>query len=413
MTNDFKARYKHYQHSPILKLDGSDVMTIDKIAEITPVSDSPENNTFNFTISTNNLDRCNDIMIPTGGQFEAWLRNPVVLSRHNSYDFPYGKGLSIEVVGNGVVSQAMFHDFNDEAILIRKLLNGGYLRAVSIGFIPRTWTDRTPKTDEVLYPTWEEQGRVREHTGWELLEYSVVTIPANGWAIEQEKQILTGIEKAITDGVIESDNRIAIDIKSKINIPKIIIPKIIKEIKMQTLTPEQIAQVNTALEQPVADAIVTVLTGDPFLLSPEDAAMYAQEGVGAMTDALIAISTGADTDIMEEEPATTDATKQYKSKFARTLVNKAGAKIGAATKAELNKAMEHMDTAMASAKATKSIVKALVDAATTTDDGEKSITDKLKIRALEAEIQLLKTLKEQKPQIATQADVENMLKNIN
>ncbi len=195
-----------------------EIMTVDKIAEIAAVSDSAENSEFVFTISTNNIDRCNDIMIPGGALLDNYRRNPVVLTQHRSYDYPFGRTTNIEVTATGLVATAKFHDYTDEAKLIIKLLNGGYLNAASIGFAPLEWLDRTPLDGEVLHPTYDIP-QVREYTKWDLHEWSVVTIPANGYAVRPAKNI----DDAIDKNIIPENHPIVIEIKKKSKLPKIII----------------------------------------------------------------------------------------------------------------------------------------------------------------------------------------------
>lgn len=395
MNKAFKSRYEGYETSPIIKIGNNEVMTIDKIAEIAPVSETPDNDTFNFTISTSDLDRCNDSMIATGAVLDMWNKNPVVLSRHNSYDFPYGKGLSISVVGNGLVSQAKFHDYNDEAILIRKLLNGGYLKTTSVGFIPRKWEDRAPLASELLYPTWDSQPRVRVHTMWELLEFSVCTIPMNGFCtMKDSEEAQKGILQAVQDGIILLENKIVVDILKKTNYQ---IPKInLRTIKMAaTLTPEQVSALVTATNEPFIKAIVDFLTVDPYNLTPEDATAYGQEYVAGGSDAVLALSTGADTDA--EAPAE-EAAKAYKSKVVKSLLSqmKAGAAFSAAHKADVAAAN---DSAMEHAKKMKALntkVSAAKD-----DSGDKSITLQLENRALKAENELLKSKQIETPALET------------
>ena len=214
---NFKDRYKNLVDSPVIKMGGREIMTVDKVADIAPVSDVAENSEFVFTISTNNIDRCNDIMIPSGALLDNYKRNPVVLSQHRSYEYPFGRTTDIQVTPTGLVATAKFHDYTDEAKLIIKLLNGGYLNAASIGFAPLEWIDRTPAEGELIHPTDDMQ--VREYTKWDLYEWSVVTIPANGYAVRPAKNI----DDAVSKNIIPENHPIVIEIKKKSKIPKIII----------------------------------------------------------------------------------------------------------------------------------------------------------------------------------------------
>jgi len=220
MTN-FKDRYKSLTDSPIIKMGGREIMTVDKIADVAAVSESETNNEFVFTISTNDIDRCNDIMIPSGAMLDNYKRNPVVLSQHRSYDYPFGRTTDIQVTATGLVAKAFFHAYTDEAKLIINLLNGKFLNAASIGFAPIEWIDRSPNEGELIHPTYE-MPTVREYTKWDLHEWSVVTIPANGFAVRPEKNI----DDAVNKGIIPENHPIVIEIKKKSKLPKITISPI-------------------------------------------------------------------------------------------------------------------------------------------------------------------------------------------
>lgn len=216
---NFKERYKHLDVSPIIKVGGRELMTVDKVADIVPTSETPENNTFVFTISTNDIDRTNDLMIPQGALLDNYRRNPVVLSQHDSWDYPFGKSIDIQVTATGLVAKAVFHDYTDESRLMLKLLNGGYLNAASIGFSPIEWNDRMPADGELLHPTYDIP-TVREYTKWDLHEWSVVTIPCNGFAVRPAKDI----DEAVSKNIIQENHPIVIEIKKKREPIKIIIP---------------------------------------------------------------------------------------------------------------------------------------------------------------------------------------------
>lgn len=159
------------------------------------------------------------------------------------------------------------------------------------------------------------------------------------------------------------------------------------------LTTEQIAEVNAAITAPVQEAIIGFLTADPYSLTPEEATAAASEYTNAGGDAFGAYF-GGDTET-EDMPAEEEA-KAYKSKFAKSLVEKAGAKLSSATKAELAKAIEHAATIKSSANEIVKTVKSLAESATE-DDSKSAIEGELK--ALRAEIETLKAAQNTEPSI--------------
>ena len=119
-------------------------------------------------ITTDTVDRYREIVDPGGAQLEHFRRNPVVLLNHNSWGVPIGKNLWTKNEGRGILAKTQFAP-TPEGRDVLALYEGGFMKAWSIGFIPRRGEDSDPAPS----------GYRRKHTQWELLEYSAVTIPAN------------------------------------------------------------------------------------------------------------------------------------------------------------------------------------------------------------------------------------------
>jgi HK97 family phage prohead protease len=119
-------------------------------------------------------DRMGDILDPAGAELDQFRRNPVVLAQHDSSQ-PIARCPVIAVSGNQVVATIEFPAAgvsarSDEYLA---LLKAGVISAVSVGFIPLA---RSPLND----------GGYR-FTSWELLELSVVSVPANANALVLER----------------------------------------------------------------------------------------------------------------------------------------------------------------------------------------------------------------------------------
>ncbi len=128
-------------------------------------------------ISTEDVDRDSDVIRADGADLSNYLRNPVVLFGHNYYEAQavVGKALEIErMPGVGIRARWQFAgpEVSEEADLVHRLWAGGFLNATSIGFIPREWKEREDENGEKLR-------RGYEYTKWELLEFSIVPVPAN------------------------------------------------------------------------------------------------------------------------------------------------------------------------------------------------------------------------------------------
>jgi HK97 family phage prohead protease len=130
--------------------------------------------------SDGTTDRMGDILDPAGCQLANFRRNPIVLAQHNSEE-PIARCPSI--TANDVQVTALI-EFPAAGVNVRSdeylaLLKSGVLGAVSVGFLPLA---RSPL-----------QGGGWRYTAWELLELSVVSIPANANALVQERSLVTNL----------------------------------------------------------------------------------------------------------------------------------------------------------------------------------------------------------------------------
>jgi HK97 family phage prohead protease len=156
--------------------------------DITPPSPGPapietqnskNENTLDFISSDATLDRYGEIISPEGWQLATYLKNPVFQNSHQYGDIIHtlGKAIITEVRTIGGRS-ALFQriqfatDANPIARIAYPLYAQGYLRAVSVGFVPAQWEEGTQDTPYR-----------RKYTQQELLEVSAVAIPANPAAL--------------------------------------------------------------------------------------------------------------------------------------------------------------------------------------------------------------------------------------
>jgi uncharacterized protein len=133
-----------------------------------------------FVASSEAVDRYGDIVRIAGVDTANYAKNPVVLAFHDSTAMPVGKAVAITKTVNPaqllITVQFCTPEENPDGDKIYRLYKGGYMSAVSVGFIP---LDVAPRTDE--------NGRV---CGWEyltseLLELSAVPVPANPEALSK------------------------------------------------------------------------------------------------------------------------------------------------------------------------------------------------------------------------------------
>ena len=130
--------------------------------------------------STEDVDRMGDIIKSKGWLLAPFKKNPVFMWAHDYSLPPIGRVIKVWI--DKETKQLMHHvEFADAetyefADTIYKLYKGGFLHAVSVGFIPLEWEG---KDEENPNPKWE--GNV--FTKQELLELSAVPVPANANAL--------------------------------------------------------------------------------------------------------------------------------------------------------------------------------------------------------------------------------------
>lgn len=162
---------------------------------------------FRFVGSSEKMDRTGDIVETSGWDLANFKNNPVVLWSHNSGIPPIGK--AVRVIRRSKDKQLIFDiEFPEKgthevADVVRGLVEQGFVKAVSVGFIPK---DGTPIEDEDLPEHLQEENRSfwgpqpTRFTKQELLELSIVGIPAHQDALsEDETKSLDGYSSGIKD----------------------------------------------------------------------------------------------------------------------------------------------------------------------------------------------------------------------
>ena len=88
-------------------------------------------------ISTGDVDRDNEILLPRGAVLEHYKKNPQVLWAHDYRQPPIGKASWVkkDQASKGLLAKTIYAatDFAEE---IWSLVKGGFLPARSVGFIP-------------------------------------------------------------------------------------------------------------------------------------------------------------------------------------------------------------------------------------------------------------------------------------
>jgi HK97 family phage prohead protease len=133
-----------------------------------------EQMTATFILTTDSVDRVGDRVMPDGVDLSNLSRNCPVFFGHQAHPLPIGKmcddygTLSIVKQPHRLIGTVYFSRTNDFAKQVFQLVCEGSLSAVSIGFEP-SMSDPPRRNEFGGY----------DYPAWELLEASVVGVPAN------------------------------------------------------------------------------------------------------------------------------------------------------------------------------------------------------------------------------------------
>ena len=130
-------------------------------------------------ISTDSVDRDNEVLVPKGMDAESFRKNPVIPWSHMTFDPPIGKALWVKRGIKRITAKVKFAT-TERAEEVWQLFKGGFLNAFSVGFKPLD--GRRPTPDDIKANTNLANARFM-FTKWELLEFSPVTVPANAEAL--------------------------------------------------------------------------------------------------------------------------------------------------------------------------------------------------------------------------------------
>ena len=129
-----------------------------------------------FVFSDATVDLAGDVIKQDGWDLKNFEKNPVALFSHMSWEPPIGRAANVGVKNGKLVGDIEFAsaDIYPFADTIYRLVDGGFLKAVSVGFIPKEWKFTNDK------------GRPYgiDYSKQLLAEISVCAIPCNPNALE-------------------------------------------------------------------------------------------------------------------------------------------------------------------------------------------------------------------------------------
>ena len=133
-----------------------------------------DDRTFDIILSTSAIDRDGDTINQNGWELANFLKNPVALFAHDNRSLPVGMVANLRVEGGKLMGSVKMADMaaNPLAESVLRLVKGGFLNAVSVGFSPIEFE----RTDTGM-----------RFIKQELLELSIVPIPSNPEALVTAK----------------------------------------------------------------------------------------------------------------------------------------------------------------------------------------------------------------------------------
>lgn len=134
-----------------------------------------------FAISTGCLDRYNSTIAVKGWQLDNYGKNSVVLWAHDDSIPAIARAETTRIDGDRLRSRAVFadRDIHPLADTIYSLVKGKFINAASVGWIPLKWQ----------YVDEEGRGFGVDYLEQELLEWSVVNIPANPECLVEARSV--------------------------------------------------------------------------------------------------------------------------------------------------------------------------------------------------------------------------------
>jgi HK97 family phage prohead protease len=163
------------------RTETENMFLVERAAALQSVTD--DDRTATFVASDETVDRYGDIVSVGGWDLANYRKNPIVLWMHRQYDLPIGQA-KVWVENEKLMATIKFHRDadNPQAERVWSLVKRRQLRALSVGFTAN---------EKDIEPIRDQNERT---TGYrflkqELLEVSVVNVPANPAALQVARSL--------------------------------------------------------------------------------------------------------------------------------------------------------------------------------------------------------------------------------
>jgi hypothetical protein len=169
---------------------------------LTGATTDPAARRIRFIASDESVDRYGDIIRASGWELDNFRKNPQLLYGHGRAPglATIGRVASIDVMQTKLIADCEFmpEGMNDFADTIWRAVDAGFLRASSVGFMPTV-------EPNIIRGEADESGYRPitgfEFVGQELLELSVVPVPANpaALALARDLGLAPGSQRLLLD----------------------------------------------------------------------------------------------------------------------------------------------------------------------------------------------------------------------
>jgi len=155
-----------------------------------------EKRVLRFIGSNEKIDRDGEVVKAEGWKLNNYKKNPVVLVNHQHHELPVAKAKKVWIDKDkkSLMFDIQFPeaDISPQGDTLYKLYRGGYMNATSVGFMPNFEKIEWGKKKGDPSAIFNEQ---------ELLEISLVSVPANPTALMTQKSMKSAIENKVIDEV--------------------------------------------------------------------------------------------------------------------------------------------------------------------------------------------------------------------
>jgi HK97 family phage prohead protease len=332
--------------------------TLFKFATAEPETVADAERTERFVFSDATVDHSKDSIDPDGWDLGIFKRNPVALFSHMSWEPPIGRASNVgiqagQLIGDIEFATAEVYEFADT---IYRLIKGKFLKAVSVGFMPKDW----------VWSTDKERPYGIDFKTQQLLEISVCPVPCNPNALGEARSL--GIDTAPLAEWAEK----VLDNGDTVFLPR----KDLEALRSQSGAHETRYYLQaskplpSAAAEKIRDAVKRWQNDPKEVLILADGVELRTIGEQPAEIAAPEVDEGAVAIVLADFCERGAISKEISDELSAALVAKAGRKMSAATKAKLQTAIEHHDAAMERHGEAAKCIKDLMD-----DDAEDEPDD--------------------------------------